>query len=127
MATVLLGFQFTVMLSPSASDGLPEGMDWVQGKRLAIGGNPTTVMQRSEQWNWFSLKRLCDDRQLKDPLIAYLGADGAFNVPQIARPWVESNEPVRLNWLWNDREGSIDWNRLQRFVAASDVVLTAPN
>lgn len=125
VATVLLGFQLTVMLSPSANDGSYQKGD-LAGQTLHWG-NPTTVMQRSEQWNWFLLKRLCDDRQLKDPLIAYLGADGAFNVPQIARPWVESNEPVRLNWLWNDREGSIDWNRLQRFVAASDVVLTAPN
>lgn len=123
-AAALLAFQMVVMVSPSGSDGR-----YQQGDALAQGllwGNPSTVMRRSEQWDWFQLKALTDDLQLQNPLVAYLGNAVTYNVPQIARPWVQANEPVGINWLWQYREGDINWEQVMARVAASHVVITAP-
>ncbi|MBW4520381.1 MAG: glycosyltransferase family 39 protein [Scytolyngbya sp. HA4215-MV1] len=123
-AVALLGFQLTVMVSPSASDGTYQKGD--AASQNWLWGDPSVTMQRIEQWDWSQLKALCDQRQLKDPVISYLGSHLMLNVPQIARPWVQANEPVRIHWLWQEHKGEIDWAQVMRFVDASNVVLVAP-
>lgn len=126
IATAVICFQLVVIVSPSAADSHYQSGDAASKKLL--WGNPTTVMRRTEQLNWSKLREICDARQIKSPLIAYLGNASGLNPPSIAYPWIKADQTVEVMWLWNSVvDGEIDWDKVMKAVEASDVVLVAPN
>lgn len=125
ITTAVFCFQLALMVSPSP--GEPRYQSGDAASQQLLWGNPTMVMQRIDQWDWSQLWEICNARQIKSPLIAYLGNSRNFNPPQIGYPWVRANENIKVTWLWQYTFGQIDWDKVMGAVNASDVVLTAPN
>jgi 4-amino-4-deoxy-L-arabinose transferase-like glycosyltransferase len=114
----LFSFQLAVMVTPllqknSVSNNL-------------IRPTLATVMGRREQWDWSKLREICNQHQIPNPSISYLGNAYTFNPPQISYPWVSVNETVKVNWLWRYEQEIIDWKKIMKSVNSSDVILTAP-
>lgn len=125
VAVAIIGFQVAVMVSPNGNDGRYQAGD--AASQELLWGNPTNVMRRFEQWDWAPVKKVLDDRQLENPLIAYLGSASGLEKPHIARPWVWANQPIRITSIWSYLKGDIDWTTVMTYAAASDAVVTAPN
>lgn len=125
IATAAIAVQLVAIVSPTPGEPRYQTGDTASQKLL--WGNPTMVMRRIDQWDWSGLREICQDHHIKSPLITYLGNDQTFNPPQIAFPWVRSNEDVKVKWLWQYVEGEIDWNKILESINASNVVLTVPN
>lgn len=125
IAVAIICFQLAVMVSPSGNSPFYQEGD--AASKTVMWGNPTSVMRRSEQWDWQPLRQLCLAENITNPLITYMGNANTFNSPQIALPWVKANEEVRVRWLWNGARGAIDWNTVAGLIDSSDVVVTAQN
>lgn len=122
-ATALLCFQLAVMVSPSPNE--PRYQTGDDTSKGLLWGNPTTVMRRSEQWDWSKLRDLALSRNIRQPAIAYLGASGGLTAPQIGSPWVMANEPAAVRWLWKFERGPFNWDKVMELVNASHIVVTA--
>jgi hypothetical protein len=126
IATAMMCFQLAIMVSPSGGDSHYQAGD-AASKQL-LWGNPTTVMRRNEQMDWSKLREICNQNQINNPMIAYLGGNGGtYNGPQIAYPWVKANEKVQVTWLWEYFRREWDWNEIMTAVDANNVVLVPFN
>jgi len=124
ISAAIVGFQLTIILSSSSGEQRYHSGEAADQKLL--WGNPTTVMLKAKQWDWSKLRQLCQDHQIPQPSIAYLGNTGTFNIPQITYPWIEAKEEIVVTWLWNYEKGLINWDTVMKSVDSSDVVLTIP-
>ena len=124
ISAAIVGFQLTIILSSSSGEQRYHSGEAADQKLL--WGNPTTVMLKAKQWDWSKLRKLCQDHQIPQPSIAYLGNTGTFNIPQITYPWIEAKEEIVVTWLWNYEKGLINWDTVMKSVDSSDVVLTIP-
>jgi 4-amino-4-deoxy-L-arabinose transferase-like glycosyltransferase len=124
LSAALVGFQLTIIISSSSGEQRYHSGEAADQKLL--WGNPTTVMLKAKQWDWSKLRKLCQDHQVPQPSIAYLGNTGTFNIPQISYPWIAAKEEVVVTWLWNYEKGFINWDTVMQSVDSSDVVLTIP-
>lgn len=124
IATVLICYQITVIVSPTPGEIKYQKGDVISQKLL--WGNHTTTMKRREQWDWSPVREIVNQQKITNPLITYLGNYGTFNPPQIALPWVRENEPINVAWLWKYTLGEINWNQVLTAAKSSNVVITAP-
>ncbi|MGA9379194.1 MAG: glycosyltransferase family 39 protein [Phormidium sp.] len=124
IATILICFQLTVMISPTPGEIKYQTGD--TASQQLLWGNYTNTMKRREQWDWSPVRKIVNQQQITNPLITYLGNYGTFNPPQIALPWVKENEPVNVAWLWQYTFGEINWNQVLTAAKSSNVVITAP-
>jgi 4-amino-4-deoxy-L-arabinose transferase-like glycosyltransferase len=124
ISAAIVGFQLTIIISSSSGEQRYHSGEAADQKLL--WGNPTTVMLKAKQWDWSKLRKLCQDHQIPQPSIAYLGNTGTFNIPQITYPWIEAKEEIVVTWLWNYEKGLINWDTVMKSVDSSDVVLTIP-
>lgn len=124
IATIIICFQLTLIISSSTDQERyysGEGTD-----QTLLWGYPTTVMHLAQQWDWSKLRKLCQDYQIIEPKIAYLGNTGTFNIPQISYPWVKAKEEITVSWLWRYEDNTIDWEKVMNSIESSNVVLTIP-
>lgn len=77
-----------------------------------------------DQWDSGKLRQISKQNQLFDPSIVYLGYHNGFNLPQIAYPWIRTDERVKVQWLWQHEDGDINWESVFKRVSYSNVVLT---
>lgn len=122
IATVILCFQLAVMVSPTPGDPRYQAGD--AAAATVHWGNPTTVMQREEQWDWSQLKAITDSRGLERPQLAYIGNANPLNPTQISSAWVQDDEPVDVEWLWSYIIGDIDWDQVMESAREAEVVFT---
>jgi 4-amino-4-deoxy-L-arabinose transferase-like glycosyltransferase len=115
-------FQLVITISPSPAEPRYQAGD-AASKQL-LWGNPTTVMQRREQWDWSKLKELCDQHGISEPAIAYMGNGGNLTPEHIRHPWIKAGRNAQILTLWLYVKGPIDWNQIEQDVYGSDVVLT---
>ncbi|MCA1994815.1 MAG: glycosyltransferase family 39 protein, partial [Coleofasciculus sp. S288] len=109
IATGIICFQLAVMVSPSG--GTPKYQVGDAASKQLLWGNPTTTMKRNEQIDWSKLRDICNEHEIKNPVIAYLGGNGgSFNSPQMAYPWVKANEEVQAIKLWDSSNRKWDLN-----------------
>jgi Dolichyl-phosphate-mannose-protein mannosyltransferase len=91
-------------------------------------GPPWLVMARLEQWDWNPLRELSRAKGIQKPSISHLGNGRCYNPPQIMYPWFLHHEKTKdETWLWRYEEGPIDWDKINKSLDESDIVLTAPN
>lgn len=122
-ALAIFCFQLAIMVSPTPGEPRYQAGD--AASKTLLWGNPTTVMRRSEQWDWNQLRELTLSEKLLTPAIGYLGGGGGLTAPQISEPWITANEAVEVRWLWRFEDGPFDWNKVMASVNASNVVVTA--
>ncbi len=117
---VLNGVVFTQLaltLSPAIS-GLQD-----RGMRFAW-----TALRRREQWDWNEFRVLLRAQGIEHPSIAYLGALGPLNPPQIEYPWLAHHEqPPQVQWLWRQEDGNPDMSALVATASSNEVVFTVPD
>ncbi len=86
---------------------------------------PTSVFSSFQSWNWSKLRRLCLERNLQNPRVAYLGNASALNQEQIQYPWAREGQKIKVKWLWRYEDGNIDWPKIEEDLKNQDVALTA--
>ncbi|MBE9182380.1 hypothetical protein IQ268_27925, partial [Oculatella sp. LEGE 06141] len=118
-------FQLVIMVSPSS--GSPRYQEGDRAAEMLLWGNPTTVMQRREQWDWSKLKDLAEQHAISDPSIAYMGNGGNLTPEHIRHPWVTAGKEAQVSTLWLYVHGDIDWNKVKQDIQASNIVLTGFN
>ncbi|HEY9644834.1 MAG TPA: glycosyltransferase family 39 protein [Chroococcidiopsis sp.] len=124
IATAMICYQLVIMVSPTpgdpryqAGDAATTDLNW---------GNPSNVMQRTEQWDWSTLYQLCQQKGIDTPDIAYLGLADTLNPPQINYPWVLAGKSVKVISLWITSDGPIDWDQVMKRATSRNVVITVP-
>lgn len=126
IATALIGFQIAMMISPSGNTPFYQTGD--AASKTLLWGNPTTVMQRTELWDWSKLRELCLEQKIRKPEIGYLGAGYSLSPTQIALPWFQANKSANVERLWQFIPGEeIDWEDLMKAISDRNVVLTVPS
>ena len=88
---------------------------------------PWRALARFDQWDWRPLREISSAAGFETPVISLVGSGRNLNSLQINYVWAVDGKPnpsVRL--LWQDNRGPIDWDRVMKSVAESDIVLTAP-
>ena len=88
---------------------------------------PWRSLARFDQWDWRTLREISSAAGFETPEISLVGSGENLNPLQIRYVWAVDGKPnpsVRL--LWQDNRGPIDWDRVMKSVAKSDIVLTAP-
>ena len=123
-AVALVGFQSWVLVMPDLGNPLYKTGD---AASVALNwGNPTSVMRRSDLWNWSSLKELADEQGLMRPSIVYLGGGGSLTPTQIRFPWVKAGENVTVEPLWQFSSETRTTDDLISAAVEQDIVITVP-
>jgi len=121
----LMGFQFFYMVAPSLGEPRYKKADDLSQKLL--WGNLSTVFERKDLWDWDALKELCDQKQIGNPSIRFLGNGVYYKPHNIAYPWFSRQELADIEpRLWRYEKGKINWEDILKSIKGIDVVLTAP-
>jgi len=119
-------FQLWVMILPAVR-GLHFKIDGSIADSL-LNGNLSTAFEREDQWDWDVLKKLCDQRRLKNPSIRYLGNGLQLKSYLIKFPWQKRREKADVDWrIWQYEQGPIHWDNIFKRIHKNDVVITAPS
>ncbi len=86
------------------------------------------ALARFDQWDWRPLREVSRSYGFEEPTISLIGSGRNLNALQIVYPWaVEGNMKTSARHLWQNNKGPIDWTRVMKVAAESDIVLTAPH
>ena len=118
-------FQLLVIITPSIR-GLHLNSEGSIADSL-LNGNATTVFEREDQWDWDTLRKICNQKHLKNPSIRYLGNGLQLKSYLIKFPWAKHHEKADVDWrIWQYEQGPINWDKIFKIINNKDVVLTAP-
>jgi len=87
---------------------------------------PLTITQ-DDVWDWTPLYQVCQEHQIRFPMIGHVGNTSQFCDPAISYPWAYRGEWVNSLWLWRSEEGEFDPAEVNQRMADRDLVLTAPD
>ena len=124
MLSGVIFFQLMVMVAPSPGYPLYKRPDAI-GKVL-LNGNLSTVFGWQDEWDWSTLKKICDQRRIKNPTIRYIGNGMQLKNFIIKYPWKKDRRQADVAGLGRYDDGPINWNNIFKEIHKSDVVLTAP-
>ena len=86
------------------------------------------VMCRWEQWDWNRVREVARSHGMTNPSIVFLGGCSAWNVEQIAYPWLaHGQDRPKVRWLWRYEQGPLEWDKIMQSADGSDIALTAPD